>query len=151
MLTLTRSLTATHDFVWDKDPALNFQAEGFQTAWAEHVKTGKLDPIRSFFHEGTVPSVFKLAPLSRRQWLHVAQMPGIMSDYESVAFSLRSVEGLEINGGPLQITTADVVEVNGMKRLKSEVIDLIYDPFLFRLIAERVIEISRLDPTRGQA
>jgi hypothetical protein len=150
MLTLNRSLTATHDFVWNKDPALD-ERDGIQAAWAEHVKSGTLDPIRPFFKEGMVPTVFKLAPLSRKQWLHVGQLPGMLSNYEAVAFSLRSVEGLELNGGPLQISASDIVEVNGMKRLKSEVVDAIYDPFLFNLMAERVIEISRLDPTRGQA
>lgn len=150
MLNLTRSLTALQDFVWDQDPAL-VKGEGFEEAWKKHVASGKAEDLRSFVKEGSQLTIFRIAPLSRKQWLHVGSLQGMLSDYEAVAGSLRDIQGLELNGSPVQLVPAsDIVEVQGMKRLKAEFLDQIYDPFLFRAIATRVIEISRLDPTRGQ-
>jgi hypothetical protein len=144
---ITRSLLAPVEHVWSQDPALDAtDTQRLDDALAEARKTGSITglPLR----EGERPSVFVLRRLSRAAWLRIGRMPsGFEQDSETVALGLVDLRDYTVDRVPVRVELADGGD--GLKRVKNDTLDAIYDPFLFRELAERVLEVSRLDPLRA--
>lgn len=127
------------------DPAVNREHEEFESLWQEYRKGNDLTKIP--VKEGAKLALFELAPLSRKQLLKVMSMSIPLEQCtEAVAFSLRSVSGFEVNGEPLEISHSNV---DGEKRVKPDCLDKLFDPLLFGELGARVLELNRLDPTKG--
>lgn len=141
---ISRTLAGKFYFVWEKDPALA-KPENFQSIWTKYNEDG--DFLKLPLKEGAKLTVFTLGRLTRRQFLRLISQTGLQADNDTVAYGLKEVENYEVDGLKVKI---EQVDVDGMKRVSSEVLDQLYDPFLFRAMAEKILEISRLDPTRGQ-
>jgi hypothetical protein len=140
MLKLQRDLTQHYDHVWTSDPAIDKEHANFDAD--EYLKTGdmKFAPLR----DGEKPTVFKIAPLSRKQWLDVTSRDGLTERLDAaVSYGLRSVENLEINGSPFQL---EHEQSSKGSRVKQAYLDQIWDPELMTEIGAKVIQISKIDP-----
>ncbi len=143
---ITKPLTASVIHVWPDDPAFD---RSDKALWDERWKSF-LDgaPVASLpTKDGQVPATFKLAPLTRKQFLRIADMGGdLRSDSEVVAHSLQAVIGFEIGGQPVDLKWT---EADAGKRLTDASLDAIYDLGLFRHLSSRALEISRIPTSRS--
>lgn len=142
---ISKRLVSRIKHVWSKDPALDRSDPAhFDKAWAEFLKKGDLEilPLKGGEH----PTIFEIAPLTRRQFERIGSMSGLEADTEAVACSLRSVSGFEVDGSNA------VLEHEGPqsnRRLTAASLDAIYDVYLFAELGRRILEISSLDPLAG--
>ena len=147
MINKTSTSTVTH--VWSVDSALDRSDKAlFDSKYAEFLKTGDMSqlPIRA----GCVPAVFTIRSLTRRVMMRLGRYSSPLEfNSEVVAYTLVGVTGYEVNGRPVELgarVSTDIAE-----RLGEAALDQIYDPFLFAELADRAVEISRVDPTRAPA
>ena len=91
-----------------------------------------------------------LGKLGRREFLRVyggmASAP-MEQMVEAVAYGLRSVTGFEVDGSEVSV---ERVSSDGCKRADAKTLDALFDPILFGELGSRILEVSQLDPTRGQ-
>ena len=140
MLKLKKNLTETITHIWTDDPAIDSSSPEFNAD--KYIETGdeKYLPMK----EGEEPTRFRIAPLTRKQWLEVSSQGGLTAQVDvAVAYALRGVENLEINGSPLHLETEPTSKGN---RVKQEYLDQIWDPSLMTELGARIISISRLNP-----
>lgn len=142
-----RSFIRTVRFVSTLDPAIDREHPDIESILAEYRKTGDVSklPLR----EGSTPSVFEIAPLSRKQLTRVLGIPGekyIEQCSEAVACGLRAVTNFVVDGEPVTIETSTVSDE---KRVKPAVLDRLFDPLLFAELGTRILELNRLNPTSG--
>lgn len=142
---ILHSLIKSRQHVWSLDPGLDrSDLEAFGAAWKAFHDTGDVAtlPIK----DGATLAVFILAPLTRRQFTRVFGLAGLEQVTDAVAYGLQSVSGFQIDGAPVQLERTDT---ETGRRLTSKSLDAIFDPVLFAELAGRIVEISRIDPTRG--
>lgn len=143
---ISKSLVGTVLHVWSQDGALDkSDPEQFGVAWAEFAKAGDVSKLP--MRDGCRPSVFVLAPLTRKQFLRAYQHSGIEQVNDIVAYGLREVRDVEVDGRPLELER-EKSEVG--QRATAATLDALFDPLLFGELSARILEISCIDPTRGQ-
>lgn len=146
---IRKSLGGVVRHVWSDDPALDkSDPDVFAAKWKAFLADGKVECLPVV--EGGAPAVFEIAPLTRRQFLRIYNGGGgaLEQMSEAVAYGLRSVKGFEVDG---RAPDVEKVDSDVGKRLSAKCLDALFDPLLFAELGARVLEISRLDPTRGQA
>ncbi len=139
---ITKPLTASVIHCWTEDPAFDkSDAPAWDAKWKAFLDgSAKVDSLPT--KDGQAPATFQLAPLTRKQFLRVADGRGdLASDSEVVAFSLLAVTGFDVGGQP---PTMERVPTDAGTRLTDKSLDQIYDIGLFRHLAGRVLEISRI-------
>lgn len=145
---ISKSLGGIRHHVWSEDCALDkSDPDVFAAAWKAFLENG--DETALPLLDGGTPAVFDLVPLTRRQFLRVYSGGGSPLEQmtEAVAYGLRAVRGFEVNSRPADVRSVDS---DAGKRLDAATLDALFDPMLFAELGARVLEISRLDPTRGR-
>lgn len=140
---ITRSLTSSVKHVWSKDGALDRASPAFDLA-AYH-RDGDMAHLPCL--PGCAPTVFTLARLPRRTFVYCADLDGFRRVCEAVAYGVREVAGFVVDGQELSLAhqKSDLGQ-----RLTEASMDALFDPDLFGELAGRVLELSQIDPTRGQ-
>lgn len=141
---INRPLRSPVLHVWSKDAAID-RSDPIKAgaAYNKFHETGKLEDLTLI--PGARPTVFELAPLTRKQLIACGAAPNpAMSDVEAVAWSLRSVRDFTVQGRALLVEHTDIPGIG--KRVNEDVLDHLYDIGLFTELATRVERISRLDP-----
>lgn len=142
-----RSFIRTVRFVSTLDPAIDRDHPDLASLVEEYRKTG--DVAKLPLREGATPTVFEIAPMSRKQLTRVLGIPSdkyIEQCSEAVAYGLRSVSNFIVDGEQVVIEHATVSDE---KRVKPAVLDRIFDPLLFAELGARILELNRLNPTSG--
>lgn len=142
---LIRSLSGITKWVYALDPALHADdRETLDRAIAAYLD-GDLAALVPVTREGERPSVFDVAPLSRKQFMRVLAMDGIEQVVETVAFGCRGVSDFMVDGATFVLQATN----NGDgKRLTPATLDALFDVGLFAALSNRILEISRLSPTK---
>lgn len=142
---IVRSTIKARNHVWSQDPGLDRSDEdSFDEKWKQFLKDGDVRGLPT--KDGAKLTVFELEPLDRKSFMRTLALSGLEQFNEAVACGLRSVSNFEIDGVPLALERR---EENGSKRLAQSTLDKIFDPMLFMELGLRLIDLSRLDPTRG--
>lgn len=145
---ISKSLIGVRKHVWSMDSALDkSDPDQFAAAWTAFLEGGEMAVLPLV--EGCKPAEFDIAGLTRRQFLHVYNGSGgaLENMAEAVAYGVRGVRGFQIDGKPIDF---ERVKSDSGQRLSVATLDALFDPLLFAELGSRILEISRIDPTRGQ-
>lgn len=140
---LQRSFIQSTKYISSLDPAIDRDHPDFN--WEDYRRTGEAKhlPLR----EGAQATVFELAPLTRKQMARVLGFERVLDQCtEAVACGLRQVSNFIVDGQPLIVEHQGN---DGERRVKSSVLDKLFDPVLFGELGTRIMEINRLVPTSG--
>lgn len=151
MLKISRSLSAPLKFVWLSDPALDHKHQDFVEKWRAFLDDGgdvESLPVK----EGLKPAVFDVMPLSRQGWLTMqAAGVGLEMALEAVRYGLKQIHNVQVDGVDFKINPETDYERDGNeKRLKSDVLDRLWDPGLFADLGTFIMQKSKLPPPSGQ-
>jgi len=137
----TRS-TEKIEHIYSRDPALDAGNPSFD--WQRFLETGdrKHVPIK----EGFTPTVFLLQRLTRKQLTRVLEASTAEHAAEAVSFALK---GIKDWGAPLDFKFAEARGDLG-QRVHPETIEKIFAIDLFAELGQRILELSKLDPSVGQ-
>lgn len=143
MLRLKSRSSDTVRHVWTQDPALD--AEHPDMDYEKYLDTGDEAFLR--VKDGQSLTYFELAPLTRQQDRYIGQLlvakRHIDAVHETVAYCLKNIVGIEIDGRPFVIQTE---KGEHGPRMTKESMDATYDLSLWTELAGRVREVSRLHP-----
>lgn len=140
---LSRSFISSIKHISLLDPAINREHEDYKPELYRDTGDQKHIPL----HDGATPSVFELSPLTRKQLQAVMDVANSLEQVsEAVAYGLKSVTNFSYDGEPIKV---EHVTVNGNRRVKSDVLDKLFDPTLFAELGSRILGLNRLDPTKG--
>ena len=141
---INKTSTSNVCHVWSVDSALDRSDKAlFDAKYAEYLKSGDMAnlPIKP----GCTPAVFTIRSLTRRVLIRLGRYTSPLEfNSEVVAYSLVGVTGYEVNGRPVELGSR--VSTDVAERLSEAALDQIYDPFLFAELADRAVEISRVNP-----
>ncbi len=145
---IRKSLTKNFVFVWEKDPALDKEHEGFAEAWAAYEES--LDPAVLPVVTGETLAKFVCQPLSMGGYGRMMSEPSEFNRcIEAVRYSLKSMSGYSIDGIEIKIEEGDKQKDGLDHRLKDSFLNKIWDPMLFVALGLAIIKSSVLDPTRA--
>lgn len=136
------SFTGTRNHVWSEDPAIDRDSPAFD--WVEFLRTGDLAHVPTV--EGGKLTVFKIRPLSRKQFTRVFNLNGLEQLVEAVAYGLREVKDFILDGQAVELKH---IKVDGEERVSNDSLDRVFEPLLFTELGTRIVELSRLDPRKG--
>lgn len=145
---ITRSLLAPFVHVWSQDDGIDRDHPSY--SWDEFINTGDLAHLPVV--EGGSLTVFHLAPLTRLQLQSCVQLVQqerlAEAATEATAFALKGVDNFQLGDGTMLEVKHQVQ--NGEKRATRATMDALHDLGLIIELGLRVIERSKLRPTRGQ-
>lgn len=141
MLSIKRSLIGLVKHVFYDDPALGKDHESY--SYEKFVETGDVAHLQA---TGDL-TVFHLKPLSMKRLQRITSMKPLDGNWtteqfgECVAYGLKSVENMEVDGKKVELQFDDA---SGEQRIKNKSLESIYNQILFNSIGSRVLEISDL-------
>lgn len=143
MLVINRSLIGTIKYVYSDDPALDKKDPGYNPDAFESSGDMAHLPVKL----GEKLTIFHLKSLSMKRVQRITSMKRLDGDFtaeqfgECVAFGLKDVENMEVNGKKFEL---QLEEVNGEERVKDKSLEQIHSIILFRELGMRILAVSNL-------
>lgn len=146
---IQKKLLRKFQVVWDQDPAFDRQADGWDAAWKKYVESR--DPSGLPVKDGLKPCIFHCKPLTMNGYGRLLSEPTKLGQcVEAVRYGLDKVDGFEVDGLPMAFDTTSFEQDGKDKRLKSDVLEQLFDPLIFLSVGSAIIDESQLDPTRAR-
>lgn len=139
---IRKPLAASVVHVWSEDPGLDRERPGFDAAWKAFLEDGKIEqlPVK----DGARLARFTIGPLSMKAVTYIGLRPDDVRMWESVAYGLRGVADLEIEGaGPVELEFLDTPR--GQRATDASLERATWYALLGELSA-RIWGITRIDP-----
>lgn len=142
MLSINRSLTATGRYISIMDQAIDREAPGFDFMKFAETEDQQYIPLKG----SEVPTVFHYKTLSMRRMQRIMSMRSDEvgspeQSFEALAYGLKKVEGMEVDGKPLELKFETV---GGEERVADKSLQAMYKFTLFRELGQHIIKRSDL-------
>lgn len=144
MLTISRSLTGTVQYVYSSDPAIDKDSPEF--SWEKYRETGDVKHLPTK-GESERLTVFSLKPISMKRMQRITSMRNESGGFsteqfgEAVAYGLKKVDNFEVDGKPFSL---EFEGASDEQRVKNKSLEKIFKQILFIELGNRVMEISDL-------
>lgn len=144
MLTISRSLTGTIQYVYSGDPAIDTDSKAYNPEEYQKTLDRKHLPLKS---DSDKHSIFHLRSVGMKRMQRITSMRNESGGFsteqlgEAVAYGLKKVDDFEVEGKPFELK---LETINGEERVKNESLEKMFKLLLFMELGNKILDTSDL-------